>query len=55
LCRACYKKIREKVLDKANTIHFERVVEISRERAVTEEVCRFLMAADQQKLLELNA
>jgi hypothetical protein len=55
LCRACYKKIREKVLEEANTINFECVVEISRERAITKEACRFLMATEKQKLPELNA
>jgi hypothetical protein len=35
--------------------NFEQAVEISRQRAATEEAGRLLMAAERQKLLELNA
>jgi hypothetical protein len=34
--------------------NFEHAIQISRERTDTEETCRLLMAAELQRLLELN-
>jgi hypothetical protein len=47
--------IEDQVLEETNAAILERVFEISRERAQTEEAARLLMAAVRQRLLELNA
>ena len=41
--------------EETNTANFEHAVQISRERAATEEAGCLLMAAERQRLLELNA
>jgi hypothetical protein len=48
-------RIREQVLEKTNATNFEHAVQILRERAAKEEACHFLMVAERQRLLELNA
>jgi hypothetical protein len=42
------------VLEDTNAAIFERGVEILRNQAATEEACRHLMAAELQRLPELN-
>jgi hypothetical protein len=50
-----FRRLEEGEREFFNATNFDRTVEISRQRAATEEVGRLLMAAERQKLLELNA
>jgi hypothetical protein len=51
----CFRRLEEEVLEYVNDAHFEHAVEISRQQAATEEAGCLLMAAERQRMLELNA
>jgi hypothetical protein len=50
-----YQRLREEEREFVNDANLEHVLEISRQRAATEEAGRRLMEAERQKLAELNA
>jgi hypothetical protein len=50
-----YQRLREEEREFVNDANLEHVLEISRQRAVTEEAGRRLKEAERQKLAELNA
>jgi UDP-N-acetylglucosamine pyrophosphorylase len=50
-----FRRLKEEQREFINDANFEHAVEISRQRAATEEAGRLLMAAERQKLIELNA
>jgi hypothetical protein len=49
-----FRRLKEEELKYMNDTHFEQAIEISHQRAATEEASRLLMAADRQGLLEMN-
>jgi hypothetical protein len=50
----CGRRIREKFLEENNAAIYKRFAEISRETTPTEKASRLLMAAERERLLELN-
>jgi hypothetical protein len=49
------QRLKEEELEYVNDAKFEHAVEISRQWAITEEAGRLLMAAEWQRMVELNA
>jgi UDP-N-acetylglucosamine pyrophosphorylase len=49
-----FRRLKEEEQEFFNDANFDHAVEISRQRAATEEAGHLLMAAEQQKLLEVN-
>jgi hypothetical protein len=50
-----FRRLKEKDQEFFNDANFDHAAEILRQRATREEAGRLLMAAERQKLLELNA
>ncbi|KAK1617068.1 hypothetical protein QYE76_022585 [Lolium multiflorum] len=51
----CFRGLHEEEVEETNDANFEHVVEISGQRVATQEASCILMAAERQRLLELNA
>ncbi|KAK1631517.1 hypothetical protein QYE76_005832 [Lolium multiflorum] len=51
----CFRRLKEEQIEHVNDANFEHAIEISRRWAATEEAGRLLMAAELQRMLELNA
>jgi hypothetical protein len=50
-----FRRLKEEELEYINNANFEQAVEISRQQSSTEEASRILMAAERQRMLNLNA